>query len=250
MVNLADYIERKIETEREEIIMRKKTARTILVPLFMAFAVLLIASCTTPETNSTELEAPQWAGSDADVVYRDGLVEYSFMVEVPSACHELIVEERVLESYPEQIEIDVKMRQTEEMCAQVITQKEVTGEIALANPPARFSVLLKGEPAYTEDMERDIEDDWRIEGVSIVRDDVSLNYEFQLNLPNPCHTYRIDESIVGNELTLAVTIVPPKSDVMCIEVIDQQIVEGSVPQKIDMVRIFIDSKMVYEESFN
>ena len=229
-----------------------KWQKTFMMPVMLLVAVMIVASCTTIDDNDTNgngLEAPFFdSGQDMDMYYENGIFHYSFMVDLPSPCYTVEKNEIIMESYPERVMVDVAIKSTDDdMCAQVITPYEVTGSIPLANLPASFSVSLKGDVALEKEMGMEVKDDHRISSINMNRMEGSLEYGFTLNLPNPCYSYALDESIQGLTLTIDITMIPPKDDVMCIQVIEQKRVEGSIEGNIDEVKIFIDSELVYYE---
>lgn len=84
------------------------------------------------------------------VGYSDGRVAYSITVAKPSPCHSLLVQETVMESYPVQVRLDVTITKPSEgeICAQVITEETVTGEIETGHRPACAEVRLEGTMVY------------------------------------------------------------------------------------------------------
>ena len=237
--------------------MKKRTNKLFLLPFFMVFIVLLIASCTIEDNgngNGIETEAPYFDPTqEIELTYNENeeYFEYSFMVDLPTPCYVVETSESIMESYPEQVAVDVTMRKTgDDMCAEVITPVEVTGKVPLANAPGRFHILLKGNPVYQQILEREpIQDDWRLEVMEMNKVGSELSYEFTLNLPTPCHSYALNERIDNNVLLLEITIIPPKGDVMCAQVIQQELVEGSFAGEFNEVKVLIDSEIVYERSF-
>jgi hypothetical protein len=252
MESLADYISNKITKDKEEMKhMKKQPNKSFLAPLLLLFGALLIASCTQPINNeqSNVTIAPYFDESqDIDLRHEGNTFYYSFMVDMPTPCYTVETKESILESYPEQVVVDVTLIKTDaEMCAEVITPIEVSGSIPLANKPASFSVTLKGELAQRVEVKMENVEDWRIENTNFNKLQNSVEYGFTLNLPNPCYDYRIDERVEGFTLNLDITIIPPKGDVMCIQVVEQKRVEGTVQGNVDEVKISIDSELAHYE---
>ena len=229
--------------------MKKQPNKSFLAPLFLLFIALLIASCTTiiDKEPTTETIAPYLdKNQNFDLRHEDKTFYYSFIVEMPTPCYTVETKETILESYPEQIVVDVTLIKTDaEMCAEVITPMEVSGSIPLANEPASFSVSLKGEIAHRAEIQMENNNDWRIKNANFNKLENSVEYGFTLNLPNPCYGYRINERIEGFTLNLDITTIPPKEDIMCIQVVEQKSVEGSVSGNIDEVKITIDSELAH-----
>lgn len=85
-----------------------------------------------------------------EIIYADGKISYAGTIEKPTPCDTLRVEELILESYPEQVIIDIIIEKSDMMCAQVISYEDVLGEIELANPPSSVTIRFQGEDIYTK----------------------------------------------------------------------------------------------------
>ncbi|MBI5816815.1 MAG: hypothetical protein HZB09_00095 [Candidatus Yonathbacteria bacterium] len=82
----------------------------------------------------------------ADHYFENGTHTYKGILTVPTPCHELISQVTVMESYPEQVTIDLKEQGASNFCAQVITQTPF--EVSFkASQDARVSLKLNGAPA-------------------------------------------------------------------------------------------------------
>ena len=81
--------------------------------------------------------------------YEDNLLKYQGTVEVPSPCHNLIPETKVMESYPEQVRIDLTITDPSLgiFCTQQITQKDFSGEHKVSEG-VKVTVFLNGEKVY------------------------------------------------------------------------------------------------------
>ena len=81
-----------------------------------------------------------------DHYFENGTHTYKGILTVPTPCHEILSQVTVMESYPEQVTIDLKEQGASNFCAQVITQTpfEVSFQ---ASKDARISVRLNGTPA-------------------------------------------------------------------------------------------------------
>ena len=77
------------------------------------------------------------------------MLKYEGTVALPTPCHSLKQEVKVMESYPEQVRIDLTVENPspEKFCAQQITQKEFSGEVKVSEK-ATVSVFLNGEKVY------------------------------------------------------------------------------------------------------
>ncbi len=88
-----------------------------------------------------------------DHYFENGIHTYKGILTVPTPCHELVSQVTVMESYPEQVTIDLKERGASNFCAQVITQTPF--EVSFkASKDARVSVRLNGTPALLKVTER------------------------------------------------------------------------------------------------
>lgn len=67
-------------------------------------------------------------------------------MQVPTPCHELKVEARIMESYPEQVVVDFNIVDTGAICVQVIADKPWSVEF-IASEQARISARVNGQPA-------------------------------------------------------------------------------------------------------
>jgi len=81
--------------------------------------------------------------------YEDNLLKYRGTAEVPSPCHNLKQETKVMESFPEQVRIDLTVENPTpgNVCSQQITQKEFSGEIKVSEN-AKLTVFLDGKKVY------------------------------------------------------------------------------------------------------
>jgi len=76
--------------------------------------------------------------------YEGGVLKYAGTVQIPTPCYKLKDETVVLESFPEQVQIRLAVVQTRGICAQVITNKEFSGQVKVSEK-AVISVFLNGE---------------------------------------------------------------------------------------------------------
>lgn len=93
--------------------------------------------CPEPPTTST--------------FYENGVVTYTAVVQKPTPCHTLSVDEQIMESYPVQIAIDISILKPDEgqICAQMITEEVITGEIETDHQPQQLTISVDGEEAYS-----------------------------------------------------------------------------------------------------
>ena len=81
--------------------------------------------------------------------YEDNLLKYQGTVEVPTPCHDIRQETKIMESYPEQVRLDLTVEKPApgNVCAQQITQKDFSGEVKVSEN-ASVSVFLDGKKVY------------------------------------------------------------------------------------------------------
>ena len=81
--------------------------------------------------------------------YENNLLKYAGTVEAPTPCHEIRQETKIMESFPEQVRIDLSIENPtpDNVCAQRITQKDFSGEVKVSES-ASVSVFLDGKKVY------------------------------------------------------------------------------------------------------
>ena len=81
--------------------------------------------------------------------YENNLLKYAGTVEVPTPCHEIRQETKIMESFPELVRLDLTVEKpaSGNVCAQQITQKDFSGEIKVSEN-ATVSVYLDGKKVY------------------------------------------------------------------------------------------------------
>lgn len=104
-----------------------------------------------PRNNSDGVQGEPGEMDKYFVDYSDGTVIYNITQTKPTPCHEIIVDEQVMESYPVQIRLDIQIREPEEgtMCAQVIDTEKLSGKIEVGHKPGQFTVVVDGDEVYS-----------------------------------------------------------------------------------------------------
>ena len=84
-----------------------------------------------------------------ETTYEGNLLKYQGIVALPTPCHNLNQEAKVMESYPEQVRIDLTIENPspDKICTQQVTEKEFAGELQVSEK-ATVSVFLNGEQVY------------------------------------------------------------------------------------------------------
>lgn len=97
-----------------------------------------------------ELENIVLQGDEIDsfyVDYRNSSLIYNITVTKPNPCAEVITDLQTLESYPVQLRLDIQMRDSGRMCAQVIEEKNIQGSIPITGNFI-FQVYVDGTEMY------------------------------------------------------------------------------------------------------
>ena len=81
--------------------------------------------------------------------YENNSLKYEGTVEVPSPCHDIRQEIKIMESFPEQVRLDLTVEKPVPgiVCVQQIAQKDFSGEIKVSEN-ASVSVFLDGKKVY------------------------------------------------------------------------------------------------------
>jgi hypothetical protein len=131
--------------------LRQPRVRIVFLTVTVVLSVVLAFLYQTTKTPEQPTKNQDSKTINTDQVklstrYEGGVLKYSLTVELPSPCYILTHETRILESYPEQVHIELKVEDppSGEVCAQVITQKNFSGE-ARVSEKAKVSVYLNGK---------------------------------------------------------------------------------------------------------
>ena len=101
------------------------------------------------QNTSIPSPAPIEKGVTFETTYEDNLLKYQGTVALPSPCHDLKQEAKVMVSYPEQVRIDLTVENPAQgtVCTQQITTKEFSSQVQVSEK-ATISVFLNGEKVY------------------------------------------------------------------------------------------------------
>lgn len=81
----------------------------------------------------------------ASHIYNNGVHTVSGTIQMPTPCHELKIDSRIMESYPEQVVLDFTTVDTGAICVQVIADKPWSVEFK-ASEQARITARVNGVP--------------------------------------------------------------------------------------------------------
>src|SRR3972149_10520681 len=130
-------------------------SKEIAIFLFFAFSIAAFylgakyEKSTALRNTGAVVSSPSRSKVVFQKSYEDNLLKYQGTVTLPSPCHSLKQETKVMESFPEQVRLDLTIENPVpgSVCAQQITQKEFSGE-AEVSESATVSVYLDGEKVY------------------------------------------------------------------------------------------------------
>lgn len=78
--------------------------------------------------------------------YQNGTYTVSGVLSLPTPCHELKTETRILESYPEQVVIEFTVVDSGGICVQVIDERPWTVQVKVSSE-ATFRAIVNGQAA-------------------------------------------------------------------------------------------------------
>ncbi|MFT4308287.1 MAG: hypothetical protein ACMXYM_02865 [Candidatus Woesearchaeota archaeon] len=122
-----------------------------MIPIVLTAAVLLIGcEANGTPTDTPDAPDPTQAPSEPDgltVSFADGVLSYTARIMVPTPCHDVSIEENILESDPAHVEIRARFIEPDPdvMCAQVIDEREISGTITLGEMPGSVTLVTPFE---------------------------------------------------------------------------------------------------------
>ena len=140
----------------------RETWYSKLITIFLFFVFPVVAfylgikyqkSTLVPKQNTATSSISSPASTKKEVTfgttYEDNLLKYEGTIALPTPCHSLKQDVKVMESYPEQVRIDLTVENPspEKICAQQIRQKDFSGELKVSEN-AKVTVFLNGEKVY------------------------------------------------------------------------------------------------------
>jgi hypothetical protein len=182
----------------------------------------------TPNDSSNATTAP--VVYSEGVAYADGTLRWSAEVLKPTPCHQVRVEERVLESFPVQVVVELSVVEPDdvEVCAQVVVEETVSGELSIDHAPSSVLVrVVDEEPRPSVPVSHDLGS----EGAEIVYADGVLRWAVEVEKPTPCHGVRVEERLLESypvQVHVDLSIVSPPPGEVCIQVIAYEVVSGEI----------------------
>ena len=118
---------------------------TLMIPIILTAAFLLVGCEGTDDPTPDDITPPPEPNDNEGpftAEFADGVLTYSATVMVPTPCHEVRVEENILESDPVQVAINVAFINPDPdvVCAQVVTEQTISGSITLGEAPGRVTL--------------------------------------------------------------------------------------------------------------
>ncbi len=100
-------------------------------------------ACTLMACNDSSTP-PETTAVDMQFKYEGDVYKYSGTVEKPTPCHKIQTDIVIKESYPEQVDIKITTTASDQICVQVISEEEISGEIKVSED-AVIDIYLNGE---------------------------------------------------------------------------------------------------------
>ncbi len=229
--------------------------KTILLSV-LAVALLAFAAC-----DADPIMPPGVDGltslSEFSASYEDGVLYYDAVLDKPTPCHVVEVEETISDVL--RVDFVTSVNETDEICAQVITPEEISREVEM-EMPMTILVYIDGVLASEESVEEangipsngDIVDIGE-EGFSVWYDNGFLRYSAVIEKPTPCHELDVEEMLLESypvQVSVNVDIYNPDPEQVCVQVVDVVELEGTI--EIDHVpasfSLSIDGEEVYRTS--
>ena len=122
----------------------------LLFSIFVLVAVFLFATFY-PKSAAREEPNVNHITTKIQVIhqFKNGLHTYVGNIETPTPCHSISGEAIVKESYPEQVDIRIEIKESEEICAQVVTTKKFKVSFSASDNPV-VRAFVNGTPVLLE----------------------------------------------------------------------------------------------------
>jgi len=134
--------------------------RTVVVMLII-MVLLMFAGCGEQNEEKVKNESnmsvvPIMGNFSSDVInvtqmeFKEGYLNYNFIINKQSPCYGISKDEYVMESYPVQIIINLQYQfpSNDIECPQIITPEMVNGSMYLGDTPGSVAVKLDGSVIY------------------------------------------------------------------------------------------------------
>lgn len=118
--------------------------KKIFILLFLA--LIFLTACSKEKIDDSRFEETT---ENVYVKYENGMLSYKITIEKPTPCHIIVKDEKVMESYPVQVAVDLTFQSSNEICIQIISKETVEGEIYTGNKPGSFEIKLNELIVYS-----------------------------------------------------------------------------------------------------
>ena len=118
----------------------------IILILFLILLTACSPSIEKPIFDDTFFEEDT---GNVKVSYDQGTLFHEVDLVIPSPCHTVKKELNIMESYPVQIVLDLILETPEEICAQVISNATIKGEMEIGHKPGAFTIKYQNETIYS-----------------------------------------------------------------------------------------------------
>jgi len=114
--------------------------------VLLTFVLIFLTSCSIKEkVDNSQFEE---TSGNYYVKYKSGILNYKATIEKPTPCYKIKKDEKVMESYPVQVAVDLTLQSSDEICIQVISEEIVEGAVNTGHKPGSFTIRLDGEVVY------------------------------------------------------------------------------------------------------
>ena len=118
--------------------------------ILLIFVLIFLTSCSVKE-NIDDSQFEETSGNYY-IKYENGVLNYKAIVEKPTPCYKIIKDEKIMESYPIQISVDLTLQSSDEICIQVISKEMIEGKINTGHKPGSFTIKLNDEIVYSTNL--------------------------------------------------------------------------------------------------
>ncbi len=118
--------------------------------IILILVIIFLTSCSIKE----DLDDSKFEEISGNyyVKYENGVLEYNALIEKPTPCHKIIKDEKIMESYPIQVVVDLNIKSSDEICIQVISEEKIEGIINTGHKPGSFTIRLNDEIVYSTNL--------------------------------------------------------------------------------------------------
>ena len=116
--------------------------------IFLLLLLVFFIGCSTKQVPIAHNSYFDDSTERAYVTYESGVLNYYIAIEKPAPCYKIVKDEKVMESYPVQVVVDIHLEPPEDFCVEIISEETVTGRIVTGHKPRSFKVTFEGGDFY------------------------------------------------------------------------------------------------------